>query len=130
MFSRKLIPLALLACIGLVHAVPLESRDLPDDYDGKFIITVEAIAKDGKADELQKLVSTVRAHSTNPQLEPETLTYRVARGFGDESNKFTLIEEYANKKAWEYHMTTQEYQNLINSGTFESVTQSFSKEFF
>ncbi|KAK1229961.1 hypothetical protein PQX77_006955 [Marasmius sp. AFHP31] len=129
MFS-KLIPLALLACSGLAYAAPLESRDLPDNYNGKFIITVEAVAKDGKADELQKFVSPLRAHSTNSQLEPETLTYRVARGFGDESNKFTIIEEYTNKKAWEFHMATQEYQNMINSGTIESVTQSFSKEFF
>ena len=110
----KLIPLALLCSVGLVHAAPLEHRDLPANYNGKFIITVQAVAIDGKADQLQQLVSTLRAHSTNPQLEPETLTwvsrfgleflplphaemlfssYRVARGFDDERNTFTIIEE-------------------------------------
>ncbi|ESK90648.1 hypothetical protein Moror_4217 [Moniliophthora roreri MCA 2997] len=33
------------------------------------------------------------------------LTYRTTRGVGEERNKFTVIEEYADEKAFNFHMS-------------------------
>ncbi|ESK90650.1 protein tprxl [Moniliophthora roreri MCA 2997] len=102
---------------------------LPDGYQGKFVLVVVATAAEGKADELQRLITAVSRSSNDPDKEPDTLTFRATRGLGVDSNKFTIIEEYRNMKAWEFHQSTEAYKTMKESRTIADVTLSFTQEF-
>ncbi|KAL0581590.1 hypothetical protein V5O48_000406 [Marasmius crinis-equi] len=125
---RLLIPLALL---GAATAVELQTvrRDLPQDYTGKFLLFVQGDAVDGRAEELQQLLQAVRE---SVKKEPGILTYRIARGFDEQNNRFATVEEYLNPEAFAAHQSTEAYQNLINSGAIDAsstFSQFFAKEF-
>ncbi|KAF9262979.1 hypothetical protein L218DRAFT_959808 [Marasmius fiardii PR-910] len=101
----------------------------PPELKSKIIVIAFLTAAEGKADEMQKLLSTLRQHS-NSDKEPNALTYRTTRGVGAESNKFTVFEEYADKKAIEDHVITDVFKALQASGTVASLTAEFREEFF
>ncbi|EEB90626.1 hypothetical protein MPER_11141 [Moniliophthora perniciosa FA553] len=94
----------------------------------KFIFIAIVIAADGKADELQASLVDLRKFSNSDQ-EPGCLTYRTTRGVGEESNKFTVIEEYADEKAYNFHMASEKFVALTKSGQVASMSFSFAEEF-
>ncbi|KAK7037260.1 hypothetical protein VNI00_011251 [Paramarasmius palmivorus] len=102
---------------------------LPESLKNKkFIFIAYLTAADGKADEMQTLLADIRKFS-NSNDEPGCLTYRTTRGVGEESNKFIVIEEYADEKAFNFHMSCEKFLALTKSGTIGDIKFSFSEEF-
>ncbi|KAK7054667.1 hypothetical protein VNI00_003130 [Paramarasmius palmivorus] len=95
---------------------------------GKFILIATVTAKEGKADELQKHLAAVREVANSSQ-EPGTLTYRTARGFGEESNKFVVVEEYENPAVLAHHASSAQYLALKESGVAAEISIALFDEF-
>ncbi|GAA5904748.1 putative quinol monooxygenase [Sporobolomyces salmoneus] len=97
---------------------------------GKTIVFAYATAKEGKADELQKLIAEARA-SAESDKEPYTLTYRTSR-HGD---TFAIFEEYDQDvgadglKGIEAHKAQPPFQNLVKSGLVADIDIKFYQEF-
>ncbi|KAL0065678.1 hypothetical protein AAF712_007319 [Marasmius tenuissimus] len=102
----------------------------PPELKSKFIVIAHVIAVEGKADEVQKHLSVLRQDAESSK-EPGTLTYRTTRGVGNESNKFTVIEEYADKEAMGQHAKSEVSTCCISlvSGTEESYPRRTFKAF-
>ncbi|POY73623.1 hypothetical protein BMF94_3157 [Rhodotorula taiwanensis] len=92
---------------------------------GKIVVFARAVAKEGKADELQRLLQEA-VRSANSDKEPYTLTYRCAR-HGDE---FRLFEEYDQdiEQGIKSHMAQEPFQNLIKSGLTKEVEIKYYNE--
>ncbi|GAA5956573.1 hypothetical protein JCM3765_003488 [Sporobolomyces pararoseus] len=97
---------------------------------GKTVVFAFAVAKEGKADELQKLLAEAR-RSAESDKEPYTLTYRTSR----HGNTFAMFEEYdqdiehEGKKGIEAHKAQPPFQALMKSGLVESVDIKCYQEF-
>ncbi|KAJ8080127.1 hypothetical protein PM082_016955 [Marasmius tenuissimus] len=86
------------------------------DPNARFFLVVEITTPDSdKADEFERHVLAI-SKVANSDKEPGTLMYRLTRGFGpDDSNTFTVLEEYVNKAAFEHHQTSEPYKALVAS---------------
>jgi quinol monooxygenase YgiN len=73
-------------------------------------------AKEGKADELERLI---RILIRLVESEPGTLEYSIARDHEDPDH-FFVFERYSGREAFEKHCASPEYQDLLVSGTFAS----------
>ncbi|GAA5937158.1 uncharacterized protein JCM15063_002827 [Sporobolomyces koalae] len=98
---------------------------------GRTTVFAYAIAKEGKADELQKLLAEARK-SAESDKEPYTITYRTNR----HGNTFAMFEEYdqdvadaQGNKGIEAHKLCPPFQNLVKSGLVESIDIKFYNEF-
>ncbi|KAL0568174.1 hypothetical protein V5O48_013811 [Marasmius crinis-equi] len=113
-----------------VLAAPLTRRalPLPADHQGKFVMFVEVIATPGREDELGELPHDIQVQANDPELEPETLTYRLARGFGEESNKYWILEEYLEPSSLAYHQSTPVFLAMKNSGAIDVATENYAGE--
>ncbi|KAK1230811.1 hypothetical protein PQX77_006083 [Marasmius sp. AFHP31] len=100
----------------------------PAEIKGKFFMLAEITAVEGKGDDIQKYLSAISkiAHSSD---EPGTLLYRTTRGVGSDSNKFTVIEEYADKAALDHHLSSDAFKSLVGSGAIANVQATFREEF-
>ncbi|GAA5882717.1 hypothetical protein JCM16303_006559 [Sporobolomyces ruberrimus] len=97
---------------------------------GRTIVFAYATAKEGKADELQKLIAAARK-SAESDKEPYTLTYRTSR----HENTFAIFEEYDQdieadgKKGIEAHKAQPPFQDLLKSGLVANIDIKFYNEF-
>ncbi|GAA5908937.1 hypothetical protein JCM6882_004949 [Rhodosporidiobolus microsporus] len=92
---------------------------------GKTLVFAYVKAKEGKADELQALLSAA-IKNANSDNEPYTLTYRAGR-FGD---VFRLVEEYDESIGGiEEHKKQEPFQNLLKSGIVADVAIEHFTEF-
>ncbi|GAA5852109.1 hypothetical protein JCM5353_007478 [Sporobolomyces roseus] len=98
---------------------------------GKTIVFAYATAKEGKADELQKLLSVARKSGESDK-EPYTLTYRTSR----HENTFAIFEEYdqdvgddSGAKGIEAHKAQPPFQDLLKSGLVAAIDIKFYQEF-
>ncbi|KAF9262978.1 hypothetical protein L218DRAFT_1000217 [Marasmius fiardii PR-910] len=104
------------------------SISIPPEIQSKFIVVTTGTAVESRAEELQSLLSTLRQYVHSE--EPNTSTYRTARGVGTESNVFTIIEEYTDRYAFEVHINSEPFKVLLASGTIATMSIAFSEEFF
>ncbi|KAJ8088672.1 hypothetical protein PM082_013915 [Marasmius tenuissimus] len=100
----------------------------PPELKSKFIVIAHVIAVEGKADEVQKHLSVLRQDAESSK-EPGTLTYRTTRGVGNESNKFTVIEEYADKEAMGQHAKSETFKAFVAAGIVVDLSVTFREEF-
>ncbi|GAA6018447.1 hypothetical protein JCM11491_007001 [Sporobolomyces phaffii] len=98
---------------------------------GRTIVFAYATAKEGKADELQKLLAVARK-SAESDKEPYTLTYRTSR----HNNTFAIFEEYDQdvkgedgKAGIEAHKAQPPFQDLLKSGLVAEIDIKFYNEF-
>ncbi|KAJ8085672.1 hypothetical protein PM082_004490 [Marasmius tenuissimus] len=127
----SLISLAtLLVGSSAVYVSPLTRRalPLPASHEGKFTMFVEVIAQPGREDELENILHAIQVQANDPELEPETLTYRLARGYGAESNKFWILEEYLEPSSLAYHQSTDVFKAMVDSGAILQATENFAGE--
>ncbi|KAK1216249.1 hypothetical protein PQX77_021123 [Marasmius sp. AFHP31] len=74
-----------------------------------------------KADEFEQRGLAMQK-AVNSGKEPGTLMFRLSRGISpDERHKFTGLEEYANKEAYEQHQTSEAFEALTASKVLESA---------
>ncbi|KAG8876981.1 hypothetical protein FRB97_003775 [Tulasnella sp. 331] len=78
------------------------SEEVPKDIAGPFVLIVIITAKPGKADEVAKHLSKVRAHAESDK-EPDCLTFRPCRGYGGNPDSFAIFEKYMSMEAFELH---------------------------
>lgn len=92
---------------------------------GLCVVFARVVAKEGKADELEKLLQAA-VKSANSDKEPYTKTYRCAR-HGDE---FRLFEEYDQdvEGGIKAHMAQEPFQNLMKSGLAKETEIKFFTE--
>ncbi|ORY88671.1 hypothetical protein BCR35DRAFT_301466 [Leucosporidium creatinivorum] len=96
-----------------------------EDIKGKFMIVAKVTAVAGREEELETLLKAVVKESND---ELSCLTYRAARGPGDQSKIFTVIEEYVSRDALTLHRAGKAYLALRNSGTVEKTDVNFFEE--
>ncbi|KAL0566782.1 hypothetical protein V5O48_015218 [Marasmius crinis-equi] len=87
------------------------STTLPTNYEGKLFLLVQITAATGKEEELARLL---RGMETSSITEVDTLSYHMGRGFGAESNKFTVYESFANSQALETHRESEASSTLFS----------------
>ncbi|KAJ8080089.1 hypothetical protein PM082_016917 [Marasmius tenuissimus] len=100
----------------------------PAEIKGKFLMLAEVTAVEGKGDDIQKYLSAI-SKVANSSEEPNTLSYRTTRGVGSDSNKFTVIEEYADKAAMDHHLSSDAFKSFFGSGAIANVQATFREEF-
>ncbi|KIY00639.1 uncharacterized protein Z520_03302 [Fonsecaea multimorphosa CBS 102226] len=81
--------------------------NLPPIPEDEFVVYADVYAKEGHADELERLI---RILIRMVESEPGTLEYVISRDH-DEPNHFFVFERYSGREAFDKHCATQEYQN-------------------
>ncbi|KAK1216250.1 hypothetical protein PQX77_021124 [Marasmius sp. AFHP31] len=101
--------------------------------NAKFLVIAEITFSDsGKADGFEKHALAIQKVS-NSDKEPGTLMFRISRGISpDEHHKFTALEEYANKAAYERHQNSEAFKALTSSDVMDAVEMqlAFRQECF
>ncbi|OQU95381.1 hypothetical protein CLAIMM_01599 [Cladophialophora immunda] len=95
------------------------TMNLPPIPEDEFVLYADVYAKEGYADELERLI---RILIRMVESEPGTLEYAISRDH-DEPNHFFVFERYTGKEAFDKHCATQEYQNLLNAGVLVDLPQ-------
>ncbi|KAF9256785.1 hypothetical protein L218DRAFT_949718 [Marasmius fiardii PR-910] len=135
-FSLSAFALAFGSATVLASPTPLERRDssvvvrreLPEGYEGKFVVDILMNPTPGRADELKQLLLECAKVARDPCKEPGTLTYRLTNGFGNQSEIFFLYEEYESPAALKYHQSSQAFKTLFDSGTLGPRVETWLTE--
>ncbi|KAH8824302.1 hypothetical protein DL96DRAFT_1712587 [Flagelloscypha sp. PMI_526] len=103
---------------------------VPPEITGAFWLITSIAAKPGKEDQVQAALTNV-AKSAHSPAEPGTLHYFTTRGVGEESNQFSVLENYASPEALEVHNSTEAYKALVAGAPdqAESLSFEFRQEF-
>ncbi|KAF9257349.1 hypothetical protein L218DRAFT_1017965 [Marasmius fiardii PR-910] len=135
-FSLSALALAFGGAAVLASPTPLAARDssvvvrreLPDGYQGRFIVDILMNPTPGREAELKQLLLECAEVARDPSREPGTLTYRLTNGFGNQSEIYWLYEEYESPAALKFHQGSQAFKNLFDSGALGPRVETYLTE--
>ncbi|KAG7087878.1 hypothetical protein E1B28_011926 [Marasmius oreades] len=105
------------------------ARELPEGYEGKFIVDILMNPTPGRVADLHRLLLECAKVARDPTKEPGTLTYRLTRGFGNQTDIFWLYEEYESPAALKFHQGSKEFKKLFDSGALGPRIETYLTEF-